>query len=203
MISAAVAFAIGYFLAPKGTEKVLPPTVESFIWPPLKLEPFELLRATDVTFDENNLDHHWTLLFFGYTHCPDICPTTMATLAAVNKRLGSGYSFQNKPQVLFVSVDPDRDKLPLLKQYKDAFDPSFIAASANQEQLHRLVRQFGSQTVKISSNDPEQYWYDHPATIALIAPDRTLTGMFLPPLSPDDISYQVETIAQWFEGPGS
>ena len=68
MISAAVAFALGYFLAPKGTEKVLPPTVESFIWPPLKLEPFELLRTTNVTFDENNLDHHWTLLFFVILH---------------------------------------------------------------------------------------------------------------------------------------
>ena len=199
IISAVVAFSVGYFLASQKTINAPPPMVQSFIWPPLELEPFKLIQTTNQIFDETNFLGHWTLIFFGYTHCPDICPTTMATLAAVNKQLSNGYSFQNKPQILFVSVDPERDKLTVLKRYKNAFDPNFIAATANQEQLHRLVRQFGSKTVKISSDKKNQYWYDHPATVSLVSPDRSLMGMFLPPFNPTDISSQIETIAAWYE----
>ena len=78
-------------------------------------------------------------LFFGFTHCPDACPTTMAELATVAKELGSDAS---QFQVLFVTVDPERDRPEVLKQYVPAFHPSFLGMSGSAEDISRTAKEF-------------------------------------------------------------
>jgi protein SCO1/2 len=79
------------------------------------------------------------VLFFGFTHCPDACPTTMAELATVARELGPEAS---RMQVLFVTVDPERDKPEVLKQYVPAFHPSFLALSGTAEETARVAKEF-------------------------------------------------------------
>ncbi|HEX2830334.1 MAG TPA: SCO family protein [Burkholderiales bacterium] len=79
------------------------------------------------------------VLFFGFTHCPDACPTTMAELAAVARELGSD---ADKFQVLFVTVDPERDTPDVLKQYVPAFYPTFLGMSGTPEDLSRTAKEF-------------------------------------------------------------
>ncbi len=99
-------------------------------------------------------------LFFGYTHCPDVCPTTMADLAAAIKLLGPD---GNKVQVLFVTVDPDRDTPALLKQYVPSFNPTFLGLRPNTEQLKMLATEYKVVYQKNPGREQGNYLMDHSA----------------------------------------
>ncbi len=100
------------------------------------------------------------VLFFGYTQCPDVCPTTMAELAEVKKQLGQD---GDKLQALFVSVDPERDTPALLKAYMANFDPSFLALRPTPEQLPELAKSFKMYYKKVDGKTPTSYTMDHSA----------------------------------------
>lgn len=100
------------------------------------------------------------VLFFGYTQCPDVCPTTMAELAEVKKQLGQD---GEKLQALFVSVDPERDTPALLKAYMANFDPSFLALRPTPEQLPELAKSFKMYYKKVDGKTPTSYTMDHSA----------------------------------------
>ena len=99
------------------------------------------------------------VLFFGFTHCPDACPTTMGELAAVAKDLGPDAS---RLQVLFVTVDPDRDKPEVLKQYVPAFNPSFLGLSGTPDEVARTAKEFKVYFAK-QQQPGGNYTVDHSA----------------------------------------
>ena len=102
------------------------------------------------------------VLFFGYTHCPDVCPTTMAELSQALQQLGPDAA--KRVQVLFVSVDPDRDSAEILSQYVAAFNPTFIALRpANEEQLKKVTKDFRVYYAKVPGSTPDSYTMDHTA----------------------------------------
>ena len=100
------------------------------------------------------------VLFFGYTQCPDVCPTTMTELAQVKKELGAE---GDKLQVLFVTVDPERDTPQVLKGYMANFDPSFIALRGTPEQLAAMAKDFKVFYKKTEGKTPTSYSMDHSA----------------------------------------
>jgi protein SCO1/2 len=100
------------------------------------------------------------VLFFGYTQCPDVCPTTMTELAQVKKELGAD---GDKLQVLFVTVDPERDTPQVLKGYMANFDPSFIALRGSPEQLAVMAKDFKVFYKKTEGKTPTSYSMDHSA----------------------------------------
>ncbi|MGH8853890.1 MAG: SCO family protein [Telluria sp.] len=101
------------------------------------------------------------VLFFGYTQCPDVCPTTMAEMAAVLKELGPS---AKDVQVLFVTVDPERDTRELLAAYVPAFHPSFIGLVGDKEATARTAKEFKVFYSKVpSGDDPKNYTVDHTA----------------------------------------
>ncbi|HEY8711052.1 MAG TPA: SCO family protein [Burkholderiaceae bacterium] len=100
------------------------------------------------------------VLFFGYTQCPDVCPTTMTDLAQTRKLLGPD---GDKLQVLFVTVDPERDTPQVLKGYMANFDPSFIALRGSPEQLAATARDFKVFYKKVEGKTPTSYSMDHSA----------------------------------------
>ena len=111
-------------------------------------------------------------VFFGYTHCPDFCPTTMAELAQVKKDLGADGS---RLQALFVTVDPQRDTADNLKNYVTAFDPSFLALRPDsQQQLAALAKDFKVYYKKVEGKTPESYTMDHSAGMYLYDPQGHL-----------------------------
>lgn len=101
-----------------------------------------------------------TLLFFGYTQCPDVCPTTLADLAAAKQKLGAK---GDKLQVIFVSVDPARDTPEILKAYMANFDPSFLALRGSDDELAKMAKDFKIYYKKVDGKTPTSYNMDHSA----------------------------------------
>ena len=100
------------------------------------------------------------VLFFGYTQCPDVCPTTLAALAEAMRRLGPDAA---RVQVLFVTIDPERDTAELLSHYVTAFDPSFLGLSGDAEATARTAKEFKILYQKQPGRTPETYTMDHSA----------------------------------------
>jgi protein SCO1/2 len=101
-----------------------------------------------------------TVVFFGYTQCPDVCPTTMAELAQVKKALGPD---GDKVQGVFVSVDPERDTPDLLKAYVTGFDPTFVALRGTPEQTMAAAKDFKVYYAKVPGKTADSYTMDHTA----------------------------------------
>lgn len=100
------------------------------------------------------------VVFFGFTQCPDVCPTSMITLAEVKRLMGDQ---GEKLQVLFITVDPERDTLPLLKEYMTNFDPSFLALRPEPAELKALADSFKITYQKVQGTTPTSYTMDHSA----------------------------------------
>lgn len=98
------------------------------------------------------------VVFFGYTHCPDVCPTTMAEMANVMQQLGPD---ANKVQVLFVTVDPERDTPELLAKYVPAFDPRFLGLVGDKESTDKIAKEFKAFYQKVPGKEPGSYTMDH------------------------------------------
>ena len=111
------------------------------------------------------------VLFFGFTHCPDVCPTTLAELAAAVKKLGSD---ADKVQVLLVTVDPQRDTPQVLSQYVTAFDPRFLALRGSVEETSRVAKEFKIIYQKVSGARPDSYTMDHSAGTYIFDPQGRL-----------------------------
>lgn len=101
------------------------------------------------------------VLFFGYTHCPDVCPSTLIEMQAVMNDLGP---LANRIQVIFITVDPERDTAELMAQYPPAFDPRFIGLRpANEAALVKIAKDFRVYYNKVPGSNPKNYTIDHTA----------------------------------------
>ena len=141
------------------------------------LPAFELVREGG-HFVNSDLTGRWTLLFFGYTFCPDICPTALFLLKELKSRLADRAVVL--PQVLMVSVDP-RDDPQTLRRYTSAFDPDFIGATADDAGLAPLVQRLGVHYVRHDQQGKADYAIDHSASIYLIDPRGRLKAVFPAP----------------------
>ena len=113
------------------------------------------------------------VLFFGYTHCPDVCPTTMAELSQALQQLGPEDA--KRVQVLFVTVDPERDTAALMAQYVPAFNPAFVGLRpADQAQLTKVTKDFRVYYAKVPGKTPDSYTMDHTAGSYVFDPDGKL-----------------------------
>jgi protein SCO1 len=113
------------------------------------------------------------VMFFGYTHCPDVCPTTMAELSQALQQLGPEAA--KRVQVLFVTVDPERDSAELLGQYVPAFNPTFIGLRpADDAQLKKVTKDFRVYYAKVPGKTPDSYTMDHTAASYVFGPDGKL-----------------------------
>ncbi len=143
------------------------------------LPPFSL-QGTQGEFGNDKLLGRWTFMFFGYTQCPDICPSALSLMKELRVQLATNGAVAPAPtfQVVFVSVDPRRDIRELLAQYLAAFDPSFIGASGNDASLAPLAGKLGIQYRRHDETDQRNYTVDHSATIQLIDPKGRLAMVF-------------------------
>lgn len=124
--------------------------------------PFELKDLSGTTRTMQSYQGKVVAMFFGYTNCPDVCPVTLQQLAAVKQQLGDD---SDKLQVLFVSVDPQRDTPELLREYVPQFDPSFDALTGSIEELTPLLEGLRVYHAKVDSDDPKAYLMDHSSSV--------------------------------------
>jgi protein SCO1 len=146
---------------------------------PRALPDFSLLDHHQQPFTRTQLQGHWSVVFFGYTNCPDVCPTTLALLKQVDLAL-SDLPAAQRPQVVFVSVDPRRDKPEQMANYVGFFNPAFIGLSGEQNQLDVLTHAMGVP-VLIHDTGNGTYTVDHAATLFLIDPQGRTSALFSPP----------------------
>jgi protein SCO1 len=132
---------------------------------------FELTDPTGRTRTLADYRGKAVAVFFGYTQCPDVCPTTLATLAEAMKKLGDDAA---RVQVLFITVDPDRDTAPLLASYVPAFDPRFVGLRGDAAATERTAREFKVIYQKVPGKDPQRYTVDHSAATFLFDPHGRL-----------------------------
>jgi protein SCO1/2 len=150
--------------------------------PPRPLADFSLIDNQGRSFGTANLHGHWSLMFFGYTNCPDFCPTTLTTLATLEKQLRAAKSVA-VPAVIFVSVDAKRDTPAQLNSFVPAFDPDFIGLTAsNQPDIEAIARRWGV-AVAIKSAPNGDYIVDHSAAIFVIDPNGNLAAILTGPFT--------------------
>lgn len=155
------------------------------------------LRGPKGVFTNEALRGKWTFMFFGFTQCPDICPTALGLMSGIKAALSTGpaaaassatpkgnslgVSLPPTFQVVFVSVDPRRDTPELLAQYLGAFDPGFIGVSGDDVALAPLVKDLGVFYQRHDASDKQHYSVDHTAAIFLMDPGGRLAAVFSPP----------------------
>lgn len=130
-------------------------------------------------------------LFFGYTHCPDVCPTTLSDFAAALRRLGPD---AERVQVIFVTVDPARDTPELLRQFVPAFNPGFLGMYTDPETLRQLAKEFKVVYQKTSVKATDDYLIDHSAGTYVYDPQGNLRLLMPYGTSPDAIAQDLKTL---------
>ncbi len=135
-----------------------------------------------------------TLVFFGFTHCPDVCPTTLAKLAQITKA-----AKVPDLRVLLISVDPERDTPETMHQYVRAFDPGFIGATGTTDSIKQVAQEFGVAVERVALPG-DNYTMDHSATIFLLNDRAQIVAVFTPPFDPDKFAADLRTAAPWLAG---
>jgi protein SCO1 len=160
---------------------------------PRAVPDFHLMQANGKALARADWHGHWTLVYFGYASCPDVCPTTLATLKQAWVDLGKR-GLTDQVRIDFVSVDPERDTAERLGPYVAFFSPDFVAASGSDVELTRLTRALGlvySRTT--DANGAIQV--DHSGSVIIVDPQARLVGMFRPPFTAAAIAADVATLA--------
>ena len=159
---------------------------------------FDFIDNPGRSFTKNNIRDQWTLWFFGFTHCPDICPTTLATLS---HSLALIEQQQNSADlsIVFVSVDPERDSPEHINNYISGFDSRITGTSGYNESLQVFLKNMGIiATINKPTEDSTDYQVDHSSAVYLIAPDTAISAVFNTPHQASTIAEDFLTIKRFF-----
>ncbi|KTD65553.1 SCO family protein [Legionella spiritensis] len=150
---------------------------------PREVNAFALTGIDKTVFNNQSLHGKWTLIFFGFTNCGYLCPTTMAELGKMYRILEKN-RVKSMPDVVMISIDPERDSLEKLAGYVRAFDPHFQGARGNSEEVKKMAREMGIAYAKIAlpnATDSQNYDIQHSGAVMLFNPDGELNAFFTTP----------------------
>ena len=187
------ALAAGIFLALRTQEPAVP--ISALVLPdPDPVPAFALIDQHGTPIDETVFQGQWDLVFFGFTHCPDICPTTLQVLAAARRELEIGKLTPNF-RIVLVSVDPERDTPEILGQYVDYFGEGNLGITGSLEEIRKLTGELGIYFEK-QPGDGENYVVDHSAAVLVINPDGRFSALFGGPHVVDNYVHDLPIIAE-------
>lgn len=152
---------------------------------PRAVPPVQLTSANGEPWTRDDLTGQWDLLFFGYTFCPDICPTTMAELRDVENNMPEDQA--ESLRITMVSVDPNRDTPERMREYLEFFSEDFRGATGDPEQLATLARALSIAYIEPDTSE-ENYLVDHSGQVVMINPDGQYVGFLRAPLRPAELS---------------
>jgi protein SCO1 len=168
-------------------------TTGTMITPSRELPDFSLIDQQGRPFRSADLRGRWSMLFFGYTNCPDLCPTTLATLAAMEKRLRAAKA-PVLPQVIFVSVDAKRDTPAQMAKYVPYFDPGFIGLTApDQPSIEAVAKKLGVGVIIEPAADGK-YTVDHSGAIFVVDPAGKIAAILSGPFGVDALQGDFQRI---------
>jgi protein SCO1/2 len=160
---------------------------------PRDLPPFALATVGG-TLTPADLRGHWTLVFLGFTHCPDVCPTTLQQLAQA-QAAWRAIPAPRRPQLWFVSVDPERDTPEALAKYAAFFAPDTRVATAAEPALADFAQSLGMVYMKVPTQGGD-YTMEHSASLVLLDPQGRQAGLIRPPFEPAAIASDLAALAQ-------
>jgi len=147
---------------------------------PMILSDFNLTADDGTIFNLETLKGQWNLLFFGYTHCPDVCPLTLHQLGQAKKALNE--SMQNSLNIIMISVDPDRDSTEILHQYVNSFNQKVIGATGTINEINKLTSQLGIFHMA-NKEEGQNYSVSHSAAVVMINKNAEFHAVFSAPHS--------------------
>ena len=163
---------------------------------PLEIDRFELRDQKNEVFNNKSLEGGWTVLFFGYTNCPDVCPTTIYKLAEIKNELKEDLSSTSFNTVL-VTLDPDRDSADRLKEYIGYFDESMLGVTGTYENIQSFTSSLSVFYQRI--NKEEGYDFNHTASIFVFNKDGSLFATMSPANTIGELTQDFYTILNNFE----
>ena len=164
---------------------------------PRIIEPFTLVDQDGQPFTNQQLEGQWSLVFFGFTYCPDVCPTTLAVLREFKGFMAES-DYLDDTQVILASVDPARDTPPVLKQYLEYFDPEFVGITGDFMDLQKFATNLNAAFAKAPGQD-ENYLVDHTSNVVLINPYGHYHGFFRAPLDAGRLKLTYQSIRMTFD----
>ena len=190
IVSAVIALSAGVWFGFDSSKPAAIPKIQGIILPFAKtLNEFNLTDHKNNTFTLNDLKNKWSLLFIGYTHCPDVCPTTLNTVKQAHNLMKE----QNitPPQMVFISIDPERDTAERLAEYVSYFNKDFIGVTGELKNLEALASNlsvFFKKSAGASGDiNADDYLMDHSASLILVNPEGSVTSYLSAPHSPMNI----------------
>ena len=191
VIALSVTAFIGWKLSNDPVVKA-PAEIEDYLfWQAKELTDFNLTGANNKTLGLNELKGKWSFIFFGYTHCPDVCPLTLMVLGQAFKILEKNPAVFPEVQGIFVSVDPKRDTPESLKEYVSYFNDRFIGVTGSTAEVDDFSRQMSAMYTihaKEAGQADDTYLVTHNSTVFLVDPQGRLHGRFPPPQTPKEIA---------------
>ena len=158
---------------------------------PLDIIEFELKNQGDQLYSKNDLKNQWTILFFGYTNCPDVCPTTIFKLGQIKQQISKELPNVNL-QILFITLDPERDSTERLREYLGFFNASMIGLTGDISKIVELTSNLSVFFQRINKEDG--YDFNHTASIFLMNPNAQLKASFSPASSIDMLNEDIQTV---------
>ncbi|MDH4108968.1 MAG: SCO family protein [Gammaproteobacteria bacterium] len=155
------------------------------------LPEFELLDAEGRPFGRAAFTGRWSLMFFGFTNCPDVCPVTLGQLAMARKRLAEDDPGARLPEIIFISVDPERDTPAVVRAYLAPFGDGFNGLTGNAAELAVLTGSLGIFHAKGAPVGDSGYSVDHTVAVLLVNPQAELKAIFGPPHDVAAIAHDV------------
>ncbi len=177
-----VALLVISFFALSPEKKAIPRELIAVLRPEaIPLKPFTLTKQTGELYTEQQLKGKWSFFFFGYTFCPDICPTTLASLKNMGNHLSNHPEIKKDTQYIFVTVDTERDTPEVLSRYIGYFGPDFTGLTGFRNSVDDLVKQFGAVYIKEKETSPGNYLVSHTSSVFLVDPQARIVASFSPP----------------------
>jgi protein SCO1/2 len=160
------------------------------------IQDFQLTDHKGRPFSKNNLMGHWTMMFFGFTNCGYVCPTTMTELNKMYHTLKLELPHDKLPQIVLVTVDPERDSMTKMNDYINAFNADFIGARTEIKETEAFEKQLHVMAVKIEADDKakDQYMVNHSAEILLFNPKGEVQAYLSFPHKTDQLVKDYKTI---------
>lgn len=191
------AWLAGIDRASSSRARLLPDEVMTLLAEPKPLTDFALTDDRNRAFDLARLKGKWSFLFFGFTHCPDVCPTTLAELARARDKIAKSTVGVENFQFVFVSVDPNRDTVGKLGPYVRYFDASFVGVTGDNAQIANLAGQLGAFYEVAATPGAQNYSVSHSAVLFLLDPQARQHAMFAPPLDAQAISGRFKVVREF------
>ena len=196
LLALSIPLVLGIYFANKNDPMVSPELINAsyLLDQQVAIADFNLIDQNKQAFTAEQIKGEWTFWFFGFTHCPDICPFAMGTLSAVMQTLKQEHDIDNI-RIVFVSVDPLRDTPERMKSYLETFGNEVIGVSSTEPELATFIKNMGivaKLPKAVNAND--NYNVMHSSSIYLIAPNNAIAALLRTPHSVDDIVYNFQQV---------